>query len=94
MTVEPNAFLLQGNSDPAPNVTMLCNAFKATYMTMKVLQGGAGAGLAAKTPYVQQSRTPNPCKRCTPRSTCTTAHFAYRRSRCNDAIWRHGCRFA
>ena len=28
MTVEPDAFVLQGNSDPAPNVTMLCNAFK------------------------------------------------------------------
>jgi hypothetical protein len=28
VTVEPDAFLLQGNSDPAANVTMLCNAFK------------------------------------------------------------------
>lgn len=28
VTVEPEAFILQGNSDPVPNVTMLCNAFK------------------------------------------------------------------
>jgi hypothetical protein len=30
VTVEPEAFILQGNSDPAPNVTMLCNAFKVS----------------------------------------------------------------
>lgn len=30
VTVEPDSFVLQGNSDPAPNVTMLCNAFKVS----------------------------------------------------------------
>lgn len=61
VTVEPEAFVLQGNSDPAPNVVMLCNAFKSTYVTKMALAGGNAAGLAARTPYLG-GRTPNPCE--------------------------------